>query len=152
MNRYEQFERDFRNSTSAREAYARYLQGFEWDYFATITWKRHFRDSIKAHERVWEIIASHCERAFLAVERHRYPNHDCHVHGLIKVPRFSGVESGHNYWSAEGIWRDCYYNAGRSRVEAIRSAEDVSSYCSKYVVKRLSEYCFYGRPSFWMGS
>ena len=94
MDRYEQFERDQINSTLAREAYSKYLQRFTWDYFITVTFRRRFTDSIKAHEAVWE--------------------------------RF-----------------------GRTKVEEIRSSEDVASYCAKYVVKRLSDYGFYGQPAFW---
>jgi len=149
MDRYAQFTKDAIDSTLAREAYARYLQGLDWDFFFTVTFRNRFRDSIKAHEIVWETIAPHSARAFLATERHRRPNLNCHVHGLVKVHRYGGTESGQLCATPTDLWRHLYGNHGRSRVEPVRSIEDVSAYCSKYVVKRLSDYGFYGRPKLW---
>lgn len=143
---YEQFERDAINSTIARESYSRYLQSFDWDYFATVTFRKDWRDSIKAHETVWENLAPYCSRAFLAVERHRYPNYNCHVHGLLKTHTF---ETGSPMFTPEFLWVGLYVHFGRTQVEEIREMSQVSNYCSKYVVKRLSDYAFYGSPSFW---
>lgn len=147
---YEQFCRDSINSTLARQAYANYLGTLSWDYFLTVTFRKPFRDSIKAHETVWETLQPlNTVRAFLATERHRYPNNDCHVHGLIKIDPFS--ERGYRLVGGAPlvIWGDCFRVHGRSRVEEIRSAEDVSAYCAKYVSKRMSDYGFYGQPQFW---
>ncbi len=153
MVAYEQFKREAINSTAAREAYSKYLEGISWDYFITVTFKNDFRDSIRAHQTVWETLtAHHVERAFLATERHRYPNYACHVHGLVKVPGFPGSDDRRFYHEPERIWLSLFSNHGRSRVEEIREASQVASYCSKYVVKRLSDYGFYGEPSFWTGT
>lgn len=147
---YDQFYQDQINSTVARQSYAQYLQEQKWDYFITVTFRKRFTDSIKAHETVWETLSGlWTGRAFLAVERHRYPNNACHVHGLVKG--IGGPERviGRPSFDSFHLWHNLYVNHGRSMVEEVRSVEDVAAYCSKYVVKRLSEYGFYGQPVFW---
>lgn len=130
-----------------RTAYADYLQSQNWDNFITVTFRRDWRDTIKASEAVWGALhRCHVQKAFLAVERHRYPNWSCHVHGLI-----SGYEGG---WYPQmllpwEIWQTLFSRFGRSQVEAVRSSEDVAIYCSKYVIKRMSNYGFYGQKEFW---
>lgn len=153
MNRYEQFERDAKQSTLAREAYGRYLQSLSWDYFVTVTFRHPVRDNLFAQESVWNTLAdSGTERAFLAVERHRYPSRDCHVHGLAKVERLvhNGVFGPHEFYvGASSLWQDCFTRHGRARVEEIRTVQDVAAYCAKYVTKEMSDYGFYGQPKFW---
>jgi hypothetical protein len=135
------------SSYETRCAYSDYLQSYNWDYFLTATFRGSWRDSLKASDAVWEALyGCNAQRAFLAVEKHRYPNWNCHVHGLV-----SGYSPG---WEPPmllpwEIWQTLFQRFGRSQVSAVRSIEDVASYCSKYVVKRMSHYGFYGQTMFW---
>ena len=63
---------------------------------------------------------------FYAVEWHP-GGHGCHVHALI-------ASSGSCYRS--GLWRAWFGRYGRARVEPVRHADQVSSYCAKYCVKQ----------------
>jgi len=148
VNKYEQFEQDSINSTQARDAYARYLQSFNWDYFLTVTFRKDFRDGIKALDYVWDTLHYDCfaKRAFLSSEKHRYPSRDVHIHGLISDYDGSWRPNMCLPWE---MWSIMFKRFGRSRVEAISRSEQVTAYCSKYVSKRLSEYGFFGAPTFW---
>lgn len=146
--KYEQYDNGQAADFRARSAYADYLQSLHWDFFITVTFRNHWRDSIKAHEAVWNALHydSNVKRAFLAVERHRYPNWQVHVHGLVSDYDGSWRPGMLLPWS---MWENLFKRFGRTRVEQIRSSEDVSGYCAKYVTKRVSEYGFYGAGKFW---
>ena len=147
MNEWKQFENGHIASLDTRSKYSDYLQTLPWDYFATITFRRPWRDSIRAHEAVWPVLHD-CgiTRAFLAVERHKYPSYDCHVHGLLAGygPEWNGPKP--DIWK---MWENCFHRFGRNTIEDIRNPGQVAEYCSKYVIKRLSEYGFYGQKTFW---
>ncbi|KKL79983.1 hypothetical protein LCGC14_2009400, partial [marine sediment metagenome] len=127
---YEQFEREALLDTRAREAYGSYLESLSWDYFVTVTFRKPWRDAIKAHEAVWGTLHSECyaKRAFLAVERHKYPSREVHVHGLISDYDGSWRPNVLLPWD---MWEKLFHHFGRTRVEPIKSPRDVSSYCAK---------------------
>lgn len=148
VENFSQFEREKIRDFQVRSAYSDYLQSQHWDYFITVTFRSNWRDSIKAHEAVWDRLHFDCfaERAFLAVERHHYPNWNCHVHGLV-----SGYSGD---WKPEMLlpwkmWEKLFRAFGRTSVEEVKSPEDVSAYCSKYVIKKMSDYGFYGAATLW---
>ena len=145
---YEQFEREAILDTRAREAYSSYLESLSWDYYATVTFRKPWRDTIKAHEAVWGVLHSEChaKRAFVAVEKHRFPSKEVHVHALISDYDGSWRPNVLLPWD---MWSKLFHHFGRTQVEAINSTADVAAYCSKYVVKSLSDYAFYGAPNFW---
>ena len=132
------------------QAYADFLQSHQWDYFATITFKRERRDSMAAIRDVWRALNppgfQKIHRAFLACEPHQ--TGALHIHGLMLA-------------NFETNWRPLPYDFnvqdflnhtfGRSRIEPARNETDVSSYCSKYVVKNsnIYDYAFLGDKKAW---
>ncbi|GAI10042.1 unnamed protein product [marine sediment metagenome] len=132
--------------TATREAYATWLESLHWDYFVTVTFRRPRVDGIRANDRVWSTLeACHVKRAFLATERFKW-SRELHVHGLLSNYDGTWYPRMALPWD---MWERCFKVYGRTTVEAINGPAAVTRYCSKYVVKGLSEYGFYGRPAFW---
>lgn len=134
-----------------REEYAEWLKGYNWDYFMTVTFRKAKKEPYYALESVYrELRNFYVARAFLGCEPHQ--SGDLHIHGIL-----SGAAPG---WKPEislpwEIWNGLFKRFGRSKVEACNSAEAVSSYCAKYILKQQSRVCdyyaVYGSPLDWRG-
>ena len=119
-----------------RTALAEWLPSLGFDYFLTVT----FSDPVPAYRssaalRTVRGVLCRGEtpaRLFLATEPHVLGS--IHVHGLYKRGSAGAGSEPAALWSR--LWR----SLGRSRVERIHSAEDVASYCTKYVLKGLTDY------------
>lgn len=137
-------------NSETKEQYAEFLQSFEWDYFATITFKHERHDTLKAISDVWEFLNAKpvqpVSRAFLAAEPHQ--TGALHLHGLL-------LANFNTTWRPLPEARHLQYildkRFGRSRIEAAREDGAVTNYCSKYVVKNnnLYDYAFLGSQEFW---
>ncbi|MBA7548535.1 hypothetical protein ES705_40996 [subsurface metagenome] len=130
--------------TAITDAYAEYLQTFSWDYYSTVTFRRLRRDPLAAAAKVWAVLDGKFEatRAFIAVEKHVLDG--VHLHLLHQHYH----EIGSQAVLAYSMWLYLFKAFGRSSVEQIRGFGDVSSYCSKYVVKE-EQYNFFGEPQAW---
>lgn len=128
------------------EAYAMFVQDYSWDFYSTVTFRRLRRDSLAAAKAVWDILDGkfNATRAFIAVEQHMLDGvhlHLLHQHYYEKA-RLQGVR-------ASSMWAYLFKAFGRTSVEEIRSAEDVSMYVSKYVSKG-ENYNLFGEPAAWV--
>lgn len=150
MSYYEEWdiEREAnRKSTKlkARDELSEMLRGKDWDYYITVTTRKIWKDSIalsrECYKKLTEITA--VERAFLATEPY-YIRSGVHLHGIVKVD-----DKYRQFVKPYKIWRGLYSRFGRSDVQMVKSGEDVSSYCSKYVVKGEGDYYFWGRKDYW---
>jgi len=119
-----------------RESLASWLPTLNFDYFLTVT----FSDPVPARRasaalRTVRGVLSRGEtprHLFLATEPHALGS--IHVHGLYARRSLSVA-------SEPGVlWSKLFASLGRSRVERIHSVEDVASYCTKYVLKGLTDY------------
>lgn len=131
---------DERDHQVIQEAYSEYLQSYKWDFFYTITTRNKYGSDITLQRSIERWAAnSHVRRAFVAIENGKATGR-LHSHGLIKMagpgnyPEFSPV-----------LWKSAFDRFGRSTIEPIRALGDVSSYCSKYVLKGRGEYNFFGQ-------
>jgi len=119
-----------------RNALAEWLPSLGFDYFLTVT----FRDPVpayRAYAALRTVRGVLCRgetprHLFLATEPHVLGS--IHVHGLY-ARRSSGPGS-----EPDVLWRKLWGSLGRSRVARIRSTEDVVTYCTKYVLKGLTDY------------
>jgi len=119
-----------------RTALAEWLPSLGFDYFITVT----FSDPVPAYRssaalRTVRGVLCRGEtprHLFLATEPHVLGS--IHVHGLY-ARRSSGAAS-----EPAVLWSRLWRSLGRSRVERIHSVEDVASYCTKYVLKGLTDY------------
>lgn len=128
-----------------QDAYAEYLQEFSWDYYSTVTFRKLRRDPLAAAASVYAVLDGKflATRAFVAVERHVLDG--VHLHLLSQHYR----EVGHQAVKAYSMWLYLFKAFGRTAVEAIRSTEDVSYYCSKYVSKG-EHFNLFGAPQAWL--
>jgi len=119
-----------------RNALAEWLPTLNFDYFLTVT----FRDPVPAYRsyaalRTVRGVISRGEtprNLFLATEPHVLGS--IHVHGLYaRRSRSAASEPG-------VLWSKLFVSLGRSSVARIRSTEDVATYCTKYVLKGLTDY------------
>jgi hypothetical protein len=134
-----------------RQKYAEWLQGYNWDYLATITFRSPREEPYYALTHVWSELGKHnVARAFLGVEPHQ--SGDLHIHGLL-----AGCPPG---WLPDialpwEIWDGLFHRFGRARVEACNTREAVTAYCSKYILKEQSRvadyYGIYGSKLSWQG-
>jgi len=124
---------------STRMAYAEWLQGYNWDYFLTSTFRRPRKEPYYALQSVWhELEKYHGDRAFLVAEPHQ--SGDLHVHGLVAGPGPGWVPGISLPWD---IYEGLFKRFGRARVESANSQGAVSSYCAKYLLKQQSRVCDY---------
>lgn len=88
-------------------------------------------------------------KVFMGVEP--FVSGDLHIHGLI-----SGRGPG---WLPEvdppkKVWDNLFHKFGRARVENCHSLENVSGYCSKYIMKKqngyMDHYDFFGDKNAWL--
>lgn len=141
-----------RNNT-VREQYAKWLQGYRWDYFLTSTFRSPRHEPYYAIKHVWhELHDGHnIARAFLVAEPHQ--SGDLHIHGITagsKLEPFAGVEprgyygvQGNNIDTPAGTWEGLFKRFGRAKVEPCNSHEAVSMYCAKYLLKQQHRACDY---------
>jgi len=127
--------------TTIDEAMRRELQTFEkWEVEAWVhklaPWDVWFTGTFRYPIYKCDVASGITERfmahnlparpVFYAVEWHP-GGHGCHVHALI-------ASSGSCYRS--GLWRSWFDRYGRARVEPVKQADQVSSYCAKYCIKQ----------------
>ena len=128
-----------RRGNLIRQQYADFLQGYNWDYFLTSTFRRPRKEPYYALQSVWHVLQSDfVARAFLVAEPHQ--SGDLHIHGLA-----AGSGPG---WRPEmalpwDIWTSLFKRFGRARVEACNTQEAVTGYCAKYLLKQQSRVCDY---------
>lgn len=119
-----------------RGALAEWLPTLNFDYFLTVT----FRDPVPAYRsfaalRTVSGVISRGEKPrnlFLATEPHVLGS--IHVHGLYARRSQSAASE------PDALWSKLFASLGRSSVARIRSTEDVATYCTKYVLKGLTDY------------
>ncbi|MBA7689083.1 hypothetical protein ES703_97578 [subsurface metagenome] len=122
-----------------RQQYAEWLQGYNWDYFLTSTFRRPRKEPYYALQSVWHKLQHYSvARAFLVAEPHQ--SGELHIHGLA-----AGFGPG---WQPElalpwDIWGGLFKRFGRAKVEACNSQEAVTGYCAKYLLKEQSRICDY---------
>ncbi len=126
------------------KAYAEYLQSQRWDAVVTVTFKNHQRYARKALElSVREIRPFN--KLFLAAEEHLLGGYHCH--GLIEWnDRDTALFDGKFVRTSKHLDLN---RLGFNRVDHIRNAKAVSAYCTKHVVKSMTDYEFFGRPDAW---
>jgi len=70
-----------RRGNLIRQQYAEFLQGYNWDYFLTSTFRQPRKEPYYALQSVWhELQKSFVARAFMVAEPHQ--SGDLHIHGL----------------------------------------------------------------------
>lgn len=91
-------------------------------------WKREYQ----ALRNVWSsLIKMNASKGFMGAEPFKQGH--IHVHALVGGRR--GVEDRQLIKQPHEIWKSLFKKFGRSKVERIISVEDVSKYCSKYIMK-----------------
>ena len=134
------------DSYQVKQGYAEWLQGYNWDYFLTATFRKPRKEPYYALQQVWGVLQQHnVARGFLAAEPHK--TGDLHIHGIVagtELPNkgYFGVD-GNNIDTPEGIWSGLFKRFGRAKVEPCNSRESVTAYCSKYILKQQSRVCDY---------
>jgi hypothetical protein len=142
-------------SGDIRKNYAEFLKEFHWEYFFTSTFREPRREPYYALKHVWsEIKSCGAARSFMGVEPHQ--SGDLHIHGIC-----SGFEYRVNNRTAFvgneldlpwEIWGRLFHRFGRAKVEECNSAEAVTGYCAKYVLKgsrRADHYEIFGDKIAW---
>lgn len=121
-----------------REAYAEFLQGYNWDYFMTSTFRRPHHEPYYALQSVWHDLNhnSGVGRAFLVAEPHQ--SGDLHVHGLLAGTGEGWLPGLALPWD---IHQCLFKRFGRAKVGACNSQEAVTGYCAKYLLKQQSRVC-----------
>ena len=129
--------------------YAEFLQGYDWDYFITQTFRRPRKEPYYALHSVWHTLKYHgAARAFLACEPHK--TGDLHIHGIMAGGGDGWLPHIDPMWD---IWEDCHKKYGRNKVELINTSAAVAGYCAKYVLKAQNvvadHYEVFGDKIFW---
>ena len=139
-----------------KAAYADFLQGYSWDWYSTVTVRRLRRDPIAAAAAVWSTLESKfcATRAFVAAEGgpgHLPDEDEEHDGGRLHLHLLSQHyhEVGSPPVALHSLWLYLFKAYGRTRVEPIRSAGQVSSYCAKYVSKG-EQFNLFGEPQAWV--
>jgi len=132
-----------------RQDYAEWLQGYNWDYFLTSTFRKPRRDPYYALQGVWRVLKQHfVARAFLVAEP--FQSGDLHIHGLAAGRGPSWYPELQLPWD---IWAGLFKRFGRAKVEACNSQEAVTGYCAKYLLKQQSSmsdfYEIFGSKNAW---
>jgi len=127
-----------------QDGFSEFLQRWRWDYFLTVSFRtpRQPFHALSTLQQVARVIKKRSNgRFFIGTELHL--NRTLHVHGLYQSPT---TPDGPTWVSgtvmAQYLWQDFFGLFGRSQVRKVRSREAVSSYCSKYVTKELTEWEF----------
>jgi len=128
-----------KRGNSIRQEYAEWLQGYNWDYFLTSTFRRPRREPYYALQSVWHGLRQYnVARAFLVAEPHQ--SGELHIHGLAAGPGPGWRPEMALPWD---IWSGLFKRFGRAKVEVCNSQEAVSGYCAKYLLKQQSRVCDY---------
>ncbi len=135
----------YQGKAEVKSAYADLLESLPWDYFVTQTYRHLHRDTISAPARHWEHLQeAGATRAFVAVEPHYLDG--LHLHTLA---RFPGKMAEATLFHRLDLRRTLKDNFGFVTVDRIKSPEQVTNYCSKYVTKGPAAYEFFGNPGGW---
>ena len=119
--------------TQLVEELREWLSSLGWTFFITVTFRqpREMHQSMSALNSVHKALSPWKPRlVFLGTEQH--VSRLMHIHGL-----FSSGLIHPNTWI---MWQRLFERFGRSKVEWVRSQEDVTAYCTKYVTKKLTDY------------
>lgn len=119
-----------------REQYANWLSNESWDYFFTGTFR--FENitpngARRAANRFFRGFPTK-ELIVLFIESGKLYG-KVHLHGLL---RFRADQRP----TARTIWKWWFDKNGRAKVEEIKSAQAVSKYCCKYVIKHMKDETF----------
>jgi hypothetical protein len=140
-------------ATDIRPEWAKFLKGYQWDYFLTATFRKPRREPYYAMKGVWnELKRYNVARAFMGVEPHQ--SGDLHIHGVVAGKYNPGTGE---VWKPEialpwEIKEGLDSRFGFSRVQSCRSTEAVTGYCAKYVLKgsrRADHYDIFGEKESW---
>lgn len=118
---------------AVREAWAAWLPTLPWDWFLTQTFEipRQHHQSIQVLRGLERTLTDFgAAGMFLGTETHQ--SGYLHVHGLIRDPLVKIP------W--DPLRRQLLKRWGRNKLERIRDVAKVSTYCSKYVAKELTDY------------
>lgn len=119
--------------------YAEWLQGFNWDYFMTATFRKPRVEPYYALKAVFGELENYgVARAFLGAEP--FQSGDLHIHGILAGPAPDWRPGISLPWD---IWNGLFVKFGRAKVEACNNLESVTAYCAKYVLKQQSRVCDY---------
>lgn len=138
----------FYGKTSLRQyplklAISDWLQGYNWDFFISQTFKTPRLDALRCHNAVNRILTDKfgATRQFSVAERHS--KGDYHLH-ILSRHVFDPV------LPASSIWKYLFKSFGRVSVQPINSILAVTRYCSKYVTKdNALDYQIYGDSAAW---
>jgi len=122
-----------------RQDYAEWLQGYNWDYFLTSTFREPRKEPYYAIRTVWRELKKYgVGRAFLAAEPHQ--SGDLHIHGIVAGSGPGWLPDLALPWD---IYAGLFKRFGRAKVGACNSQEAVTGYCAKYLLKQQSRVCDY---------
>ena len=100
------------------------LAKWEWIAHLTFRYEASLWSAQRQMEKFWVDVAEGLSW-FYAIEQN--PSRDGHhIHALIANPR---------ELRRRAIWKAWFERYGRNRIEPVRSLDDVSCYCAKYVCK-----------------
>jgi len=140
-----------------RLEWGNWLETWLWDFFITVT----CREPLPAHrsDSVLNSIGKQLctrfqpEMLFLGAESHI--SRLTHFHGLYRATDGPWRENTPTWLMrtiATDVWSCLFETYGRSKVERIRGAKDVSTYVAKYCTKELGSYGLFGRPDWELGT
>jgi hypothetical protein len=115
---------------SIRQSLADWLDGFNWTYFGTFTFRKPIMNPLVAKSHFEAFLKPFKANFFCAVERF-YLGHECHLHALI----FSDAK-------ARDLWRVWFSRYGRARVLSFEPSRGAAYYLTKYVTKELCDWDF----------
>jgi len=98
----------------------------EWQVIAHLTfpWEASLNSARRCHDRFMS--RSHPDLDYFYAEEKNPSRPGYHIHELLYRPM--GI-------LCKGLWSDWFEKYGRCRFELIRSMDDVTGYCAKYVLK-----------------
>ena len=130
---------NYSSSARIRCQLAAWLNQYDWDWFATITFREEI-ETVTARGRVRAFLQT-IERtykrhvgAFIVYEMHKYRGDDPrrrlipHVHMLV-----ANVHDVYRRWA----WSVCFQRNGRTRIEPFKKDLGAAYYVTKYVTKEI---------------
>lgn len=124
------------------DAYANWLIGFDWQVYATFTFKHTRHDGCNAVNAVWEKLNEvfDYDAAFLAVEPFKLDG--VHLHGLLwtACPELLRLNAAHSYFNKAFGWSQ-FSMLAETRLS-------VGLYCTKYVIKE-NDFYLKGETGAW---
>lgn len=143
-----------RRTGRTRQEYAEFIQGYNWDYFLTSTFRSPRKEPYYALKHVYnELSRGNVKRAFLVAEPHE--SGDLHIHGIVAgAGAFEGAKLKPEIELPWQLWGRLFKRFGRAKVEACNTRQAVALYCAKYVLKQQSRssdyYEVYGDKPYWL--